>query len=334
MPYSQKGGGGKIKRVTSAALYISRILRISQATLLLVVGVLLLSTICFLSGCDTQDSAAAESDDVGIPLLEANDIPFENESNAVAALSGKGSAEDDIQEADGEKSADEDTENPADDESDDAAEDEADEVSDEKGSEKTSADSLRAALNISENYRSGFIHGDKSAQYQKYIVLHDTEVNNDANAIVSSWDEDGSGVAAHFIINKDGSIVQCVPLDKIAHHAGFGDAGHNNDYGVQEDGRDDMVGSVPIGGSYPDYGMNAYSVGIELVHVGGSGDYSEAQLAALDDLIAYIDAYYQDQGLENGGTIIDHKTWRTTNSDTSAEFAGYLDLYKNTRRHA
>lgn len=36
-------------------------------------------------------------------------------------------------------------------------------------------------------------------------------------------------------------------MDQIAHHAGFGDTGHNNSYGIVEDGRDDMVGTEPIG---------------------------------------------------------------------------------------
>lgn len=65
-----------------------------------------------------------------------------------------------------------------------------------------------------------------------------------------------------------------------------------------------------------------------MVHVGGSGDYPEAQLEALDGLIAYIDAYY---GFES--EIIDHKAWRTGNSDTSPEFAEYLANYQDHRTH-
>ena len=65
-----------------------------------------------------------------------------------------------------------------------------------------------------------------------------------------------------------------------------------------------------------------------MVHVGGSGDYPAAQLEALDGLIAYIDAYY---GFES--TIIDHKAWRTGNSDTSPEFANYLANYQDHRTH-
>ena len=190
-------------------------------------------------------------------------------------------------------------------------------------------DELRAALDLTEDYRSNFVHGEKGPEHQKYIVLHDTEGSGTASSVVDWWDGNGAGVAAHFIVNRDGTIVQAVPLDKIAHHAGYGDTGHNEEFGVEEDGRDDMVGTVPIGSWAPDYGMNGSSIGIEMVHVSGSGDYPTAQLEALDNLIAYIDAYY---GFESA--ITDHKAWRTGNSDTSPEFAGYLECYQAMRTHA
>ena len=186
-----------------------------------------------------------------------------------------------------------------------------------------------AALSLSEDYRASFVHGDKGPEYQKYIVLHDTEGDSDAAGVIGYWDSSGSGVAAHFVVNKDGSVVQCVPLDKITHHAGFGDTGHNALYGVQDESRDDKVGTVPIGDWAADYGMNSYSIGIEMVHVGGSGPYPEEQLAAVDALIAHIDAYY---GFES--QIIDHKAWRSGNSDTSPEFAGYLANYQDHRTHS
>lgn len=216
-----------------------------------------------------------------------------------------------------------------------SAESEPLEVSDhaaDSSSSSSSADAVQAArakLNLTEDYRESFVHGDKGAAYQKYIVLHDTEGEGDASGVINYWDGNGAGVASHFIVNKDGSVAQCVPMDKIAHHAGFGDTGHNEQYGIVEDGRDDMVGTVPIGDWASDYGMNAWSIGIEMVHVGGSGDYPPEQLAALDDLIAYIDAYYGFDSM-----IIDHKAWRTGNSDTSAEFAVYLANYQDHRTHA
>lgn len=189
------------------------------------------------------------------------------------------------------------------------------------------ADAAWAALDITLDVREGLCHGDKGPEYQRYIVLHDTEGDGDASSVIDWWDSNGSYVAAHFVVNRDGSIVQCVPLDMIAHHAGFGDAGHNELYGVTDESRDDMRGTSPIGDWAPDYGMNSYSVGIEMVHVGGQG-YPEEQLEALDGLIAYIDAYY---GFES--TIIDHKAWRSGNSDTSPEFAGFLANYQDHRTH-
>ena len=193
---------------------------------------------------------------------------------------------------------------------------------------ETSADALWAALDITTDFRESFVHGEKGARYQKYIVLHDTEGTGDAASVIDWWDSNGNLIAAHFVVNTDGSIVQCVPLDSIAHHAGFGDTGHNELYGVEDESRDDKLGTTSIGSSYADYGMNSYSIGIELVHVGGSGDYPAAQLEALDALIAYIDAYY---GFESD--IIDHKAWRTSNSDTSGEFATYLANYQDHRTH-
>lgn len=191
-----------------------------------------------------------------------------------------------------------------------------------------SADELYAALDIVQDLRPEFEHGPKGAEHQRYIVLHDTEGDSSPESTVSWWASNGNLVAAHFVVGKDGHIVQCVPLDSIAHHAGYGDTGHNELFGIEEDGRDDMLGSVPIGSSFADYAMNAWSVGIELVHVGGSGDYPAEQLEALDGLIAYIDAYY---GFES--QITDHKAWRSGNSDTSEEFATYLANYQDHRTH-
>ena len=188
--------------------------------------------------------------------------------------------------------------------------------------------SYRQKLRLTEDYRAEFAHGRKGAEYQKYIVLHDTEMDSDAQNVIDYWDGNDSGVAAHFIVNKDGSIMQCVPLDSIAHHAGFGDTGHNRQFGVEDESRDDKVGTVGIGNWARDYGMNSHSIGIEIVHVGGSSGYPEAQLNALDNLIAYIDAYYGKKS-----SIIDHKAWRTGNSDTSREFATYLANYQDHRTH-
>ena len=198
------------------------------------------------------------------------------------------------------------------------------------------AAALRKALNIQNAEYRSFIHGEKGAAYQKYIVLHDTEEELDPTGTVGLWlGKNSQKVATHFVVGRDGSVVQCVSLDKIAHHVGWGNNGHNKKFGVSEDGRDDGPTGSPANKAVSDYGMSAWSVGIELCHVGTarSGytretDYPEAQLQALDHLIAYIDAYF---GFES--TIIIHKEWRTSNSDTSKEFEPYLANYRNTRTH-
>ena len=193
----------------------------------------------------------------------------------------------------------------------------------------TSPHDARARLNITEDYRNQFIHGEKTSAHQKYIVMHDTEGDADASSVIDWWASNGNLVASHFVVNKDGSIVQCVPLDAIAHHAGFGDTGHNEKFGVTDESRDDRKGTTPIGDWASDYGMNSYSVGIEMVHSASvDSDYPEAQLKAVDDLIAYIDAYYGFQS-----EIIDHNDWRTGNSDCSEAFQQYLEGYRVSRTH-
>ena len=191
-----------------------------------------------------------------------------------------------------------------------------------------SGDEDSVDIEIIKDFREEFVHGDKDWMYQKYIVLHDTEDNSTAQSIINWWDSNGNKVATHFIVNKDGSIYQCVPLNKIAHHVGYGNTGNNEKYGVQDETRDDKIGTGEPDEGVTDYGMNSYSIGIELVHIGGEGDYPEAQLKSLDKLIEYIDAYY---GFKS--KIIDHKAWRRGNSDTSPEFEEYLNNYKKFRKH-
>lgn len=48
-----------------------------------------------------------------------------------------------------------------------------------------SADELRAKLSIVDLSQEQFVHGQKPAECQKYIVLHDTEGDNDAASVVS-----------------------------------------------------------------------------------------------------------------------------------------------------
>lgn len=188
-------------------------------------------------------------------------------------------------------------------------------------------------LNAKKMNNSSFNHGTKTKENQKYIMLHDTEVDASPENIVNSWANSKNGVAAHFVVGRDGSIVQAVELDVITHHAGFGGPGnYDSKFGVGNNDKkgngDDLVGqNSGQWNGYTSYGMNSYSIGIEMVHVGGQ-DYPEVQLNAVDKVIAYIDSYYGKKS-----TIIDHKDWRPSNSDTDSKFATYLSNYKSSRHH-
>ena len=179
-----------------------------------------------------------------------------------------------------------------------------------------------------------FIHGTKKAGQQRYIMLHDTEGYAGPAGIVEGWKSDNGGtVAAHFVVGRDGTVVQTARMKRILHHAGCGGPGnYDKKFGVgSNNGKgtgDDLVGKARWAG-YTSYGMNSYSIGIEMCHVNGQ-NYTKAQLRAVDRLIAYIDKSYGGYG----GKIIDHKDWRPSNSDTDANFAKYLKNYKKYRKHA
>jgi N-acetyl-anhydromuramyl-L-alanine amidase AmpD len=174
---------------------------------------------------------------------------------------------------------------------------------------------------VTEMISDSFLHGPLPADKVRYIVMHDTESGTDsAEAIATSWS--GGHIAAHFIVDKQGRVIQCVPIDAIAHHAGPADYGSNDRYGIWPE-RDDEIGRSGDG----DYAMNAWSIGIEIVHEHYDGPYPEAQLDAVDRLVAEI-----DQAVGHSPEIIDHKAWAGgRKQDVSDDFP--LSAYQRGRRH-
>src|SRR5437879_11695149 len=56
------------------------------------------------------------------------------------------------------------------------------------------------------------------------IVIHDTE--SDTAAAALSWFESpNSGVSAHYVIDRDGTVYRCVPDELRAWHAGSSELG-------------------------------------------------------------------------------------------------------------
>lgn len=288
----------------------------------MIVSSLVLALSLGLAGCAASSDQPTSEKDSG--SLQVSDTPT-NGANSSSSADVSPTKENEKAEEKSDKGAEENAETA----SQKGASSESSDESKDTPDKGLSAQQAKRKLNLTEDYsHKQFVHGEKPAKYQKYIVLHDTEGEGSAKSVIRSWAANGNLIAAHFVVNRDGSIVQCVPLDKIAHHAGYGNPGKNKKYGVVDESRDDKLGPRKATKSLPDYGMNSYSVGIEMVHVTGGSDYTEAQLKAVDGLIAYIDAYY---GFESA--IIDHKAWRAGNSDTSAAFASYLKNYQDHRTH-
>ena len=140
----------------------------------------------------------------------------------------------------------------------------------------------------------------------KYIVLHSTESGSMTGAQVAEMFADPDTIhekGAHFVVDRDGTVYQCYDMSKVAYHAG---AGNEAEFGLEE----------PSSGPS---GMNMNSIGIEIMHQQGEGDYPEEQLKAVSDLIAYID--------ENttGGGVTDASTSEECVDGDGSELTGGLN---------
>lgn len=106
---------------------------------------------------------------------------------------------------------------------------------------------------------------NERAEAISMVVLHYTEMESAERAIARMCDPDAQ-VSAHYLISEAGEVVQLVPEEKRAWHAGVSYwRGHTD--------------------------VNGLSIGIELDHPGhlhGYRDFSEPQFAALVPLLARI----------------------------------------------
>jgi N-acetyl-anhydromuramyl-L-alanine amidase AmpD len=96
------------------------------------------------------------------------------------------------------------------------------------------------------------------------IVLHHTASSADARAIARYFQTREAQVSAHYVVDRDGSIIRCVPDEMRAWHAGPSHfAGENN--------------------------VNDFSLGIEICNRGDSIEpYPAVQVAAVTRLIAHL----------------------------------------------
>ena len=96
------------------------------------------------------------------------------------------------------------------------------------------------------------------------IVLHHTASPANAERNAMFFAKPSSKVSAHYVVGKDGTIVQCVPDTAASWHAGRSTYAGRND-------------------------VNAFSIGIEICNLGDNkDDYPAAEYAALGKLMAYL----------------------------------------------
>jgi len=90
------------------------------------------------------------------------------------------------------------------------------------------------------------IPGGATMDLRRYLIIHCTSGASGESSI-AGWRADGGGVCAHFVIDRDGTLIQCRPTNLTCGHAGkslWHDHGHQ--YG----------------------NLNVCSIGIELANAG------------------------------------------------------------------
>lgn len=92
------------------------------------------------------------------------------------------------------------------------------------------------------------IPGGSSMPVRRAVVIHFTN-GATAKSSIEYWRKLGTGVCAHLIIDRDGTIYQCRPFDRTAGHAGV------------SRWKDPNTGKLYVG-------MNSCSIGIELANAG------------------------------------------------------------------
>lgn len=113
-------------------------------------------------------------------------------------------------------------------------------------------------------------HSSRGGEEIDTIVIHDTGSNSTAGAL--SWLRNpDSGVSAHYVVGKDGTIYHLVPDERAAWHAG----------------RSSLHGERSPS-------VNARSIGIEIVNDGsGRTPFTDAQYASVRALVGYLSQTYQ-----------------------------------------
>lgn len=123
-----------------------------------------------------------------------------------------------------------------------------------------------------------------------YVMIHHTAQDSLAQT-VKTFHSARAGVSSHYVIGRDGKIVQMVNDLYRAHHAGLGRWGNDTD-------------------------LNSSSIGIELDNNGVSDPWPDAQIDALIKLLAYLKETYKIPQ----GNFIGHMDYAPTRKNDPSRF--------------
>lgn len=98
------------------------------------------------------------------------------------------------------------------------------------------------------NVKRQLIPGGAVMAIRRFLVIHFT-AGATAQSSIDYWKQLGTGVCAHFVIDRDGTIYQCRPCNRTAGHAG------------SSRWKDPKTGITYIG-------LNSCAIGIELANAG------------------------------------------------------------------
>lgn len=121
------------------------------------------------------------------------------------------------------------------------------------------------------------IPGGAVMEIRRFLVIHHTAGATGISSI-NYWRELGNGVCAHFVIERDGTIIQCRPCNRTAGHAG------------SSKWADPKTGILY-------HGLNSCSIGIELAN---GGDAYPEKFSKLKPTFARH---------KNGGTVREWETY-------------------------
>ncbi|HAL53316.1 MAG TPA: N-acetylmuramoyl-L-alanine amidase [Sphingobacterium sp.] len=100
-----------------------------------------------------------------------------------------------------------------------------------------------------------------------FVVIHHT-AQDSLGQTIRTFHSAKAGVSSHYVVGRDGKVVQMVNDLYRAHHAGLGKWGNDTD-------------------------LNSSSIGIELDNNGTTDPWTDAQINALTQLLAYLKTTYR-----------------------------------------